>query len=91
MEGLLHIRQENYDAVLLDIDMSVISGLGVIEFLAGEDTLKNQKIFIMSEDDIPEIRLKHLLRKDGIQGILKKSLNYDDLLNSISPEFAQKS
>lgn len=91
MEGLLHIRQENYDAVLLDIDMSVISGLGVIEFLAGEDTLKNQKIFIMSEDDIPEIRLKHLLRKDGIQGILKKSLNYDELLNSISPEFAQKS
>lgn len=90
MEGLLHIRQENYDAVLLDIDMSIISGLGIIEFLSGEDTLKNQKIFIMSGDDFPEIRLKYLLRKDGIKGILKKSLNHDEFLDSIFPEFAPK-
>ena len=90
MEGLLNIRQENFDFVLMNIDMPVISGLGIIEFLAGEDTLKNQNIFIFSETNIPEVKIKHLLRKDGIKGILKKSKNHDDLLNSISSVITQK-
>jgi len=87
MEGLLKIRQNNFDAIILDNDMSVISGLGIIEFLAGEDILKNQNIFIVSKDKIPEVKLQYLLRKEGIKGILKNSIDYDDLLTTIFPRF----
>lgn len=90
MEGLQNIHQENFDAVILDINMSVISGLGIIEFLAGEDILKNQKIFIVSEDKIPEVKSRYLLRKEGIKGILKKSINPDDLLTAICQGHSQE-
>ena len=87
MDGLLKIRQDNFDAIILDIEMKVISGLGIIEFLAGEDILKNQNIFITSKDKIPEVKLKYLLRKEGIKGIFKKSIDYDELLTAIFPRF----
>ena len=87
MEGLLAIKQNNFDAIILDIDMSVISGLGIVEFLAGEDILKNQNIFIISKDKIPEVKLQYLLRKEGIKGILKKSIDYGELLTTIFPRF----
>ena len=83
MEGLLNIRKENFDVVLLDIDMPIINGLGIIEFLAREDILKNQNIFIVSKYDIPKVKLQYLLEKDGIQGVLDKTMTNDDLLNSI--------
>ena len=83
MEGLLNIRKENFDVVLLDIDMPIINGLGIIEFLAREDILKNQNIFIVSKYDIPKVKLQYLLEKDGIQGVLNKTMTNDDLLNSI--------
>lgn len=90
MEGLLNIRQENFDVILLDINMSVISGLGIIEFLAGEDILKNQKIFLVSEEKIPEVKLQYLLRKEGIKGILKKPINPDELFNTVFSDGGQK-
>jgi len=91
MEGLLKIRQENFDLILLDADMPVISGLGIIEFLAREGILENQSIFIFSKPDISEIELQYLLGKDGIKGVLKKPINRDDLLISIQSVMEQNS
>jgi CheY-like chemotaxis protein len=90
MEGLQNIRQKNFAAILLDIDMSVISDLGIIDFLAGDDILKNQNLFIISENKIPEVKLRYLLRKEGIKGILKKSKTPEEFFSAIFSDWSQK-
>jgi len=84
MEGLKHIRKEQFDVILLDITMPVITGIGVIELLAGEETLQKQNIFIFSGTTLPEIQLKNLLRRDGVNGFLKKPMGPDELLKAIT-------
>ena len=82
--GLKKIRRENFDVILLDIDVPVVGGFGVIEMLAGADILKNQNIFLFSKTTPPELQLKNLLRRDGIRGFLKKPIDFDKLVNVIS-------
>ena len=83
MEGLGLIRKEKFDVILLDVMMPVISGIGIIELLAGDNTLKDQNIFIFSGANLPSIQLKNLLRRDGVNGFLKKTIELDDLLKAI--------
>ena len=84
MEGLKKIRREHFDVILLDINMPVISGFGVIELLAGANILKDQNLFIFSGITLPEIQLKNLLRRDGVNGFLKKPMDLDDLVTAIT-------
>ena len=84
MEGMNQIRREHFDVILLDITMPVVSGIGVIELLAGDGTLQNQNIFIFSGISLPEIQLKNLLRRDGVSGFLKKPMDLDKLLKAIT-------
>ena len=84
MKGLTNIRQEHYDVILLDISMPVISGIGIIELLVIDDILKDQNIFIFSGTSLPDIQLKNLLRRDGINGFLKKPIGLDELLTAIT-------
>ena len=84
LEGLRHIQQERFDVILLDVNMPVIRGIGVIELLASDDILKHQNIIIFSEEDIPDIQVKNLLRRDGVNGFLKKPIKLDELLTEIT-------
>jgi len=84
MEGLKRIRREHFDVILLDINMPVVTGFGVVEMLAGADILKDQNIFVFSGINLPEIQLKNLLRRDGINGFLKKPINLDQLASVIT-------
>ncbi len=84
MVGLKKIRREHFDVILLDINMPVVNGFGVIEMLAVADILKDQNIFIFSGTQIPEIQLKNLLRRDGITGFLSKPIDVEKLVNVIS-------
>jgi CheY-like chemotaxis protein len=84
MEGMNYIRKEQFDVILLDITMPVVSGIGVIELLAGDGTLQNQNIFIFSGISLPEIQLKNLLRRDGVSGFLKKPMELEKLLKAIT-------
>ena len=84
MKGLNLIRQAKFDVVLLDVNMQVANGFGIIELLASDDILKNQNIFIFSEEDIPEIQVKNFLRRDGINGFLKKPTDPEELLAVIN-------
>ena len=72
------------DLILLDVMMPIISGIGIIEILATGDTLKDQNILIFSGASLPDIQVKNLLRKDGINGFLKKPVDLDDLLNAVT-------
>ena len=83
-EGVIKIRREHFDVILLDINMPVVSGFGVIELLAGADILKEQNIFMFSGLTPPEIQLKNLLRRDGVNGFLKKPIGPDEILTAIT-------
>ncbi len=84
IDGLEKIRREHFDVILLDINMPVVSGFGVIEILAGADILKDQNIFMFSGVTLPEVQLKNLLRRDGVNGFLKKPIDLDDLEDAIT-------
>lgn len=84
MEGLNYIRGEHFDVILLDVSMPVVSGIGIIELLAGEGNLEKQNIFIFSGASIPSIQLKNLLRRDGVNGFVKKPMELDELLKTIT-------
>ncbi len=83
-EGVIKIRREHFDVILLDINMPVVSGFGVIELLAGADILKDQNIFVFSGVTITKMELKNLLRRDGVNGFLEKPMKPDELLTAIT-------
>ena len=84
MEGLRYIQEEHYDAILLDINMPVISGIGIIELLASDEILKDQNIFIFSGAAMQNIQVKNLLRRGGVNGFLKKPIELDELLTAVT-------
>ena len=84
MEGLNHIRHEKYDVILLDINMPIISGIGIIELLAGEEKLQGQNIFIFSGTSNNSLQVKNMLRRDGVKAFLKKPIKLDELLTAIA-------
>jgi len=84
MEGLRHIKKEKYDVILLDINMPVISGINIIQILAAGGKLKDKNIFIFSGADYNQNQIKDLLKRDGINGFLKKPIELDELLNVIT-------
>ena len=84
MIGVNKIRQKHFDVILLDITMPIISGIGVIELLATDGILKDQNIFIFSGTSLPDIQVKNILRRDGVNGFLKKPIELDGLLTAIT-------
>ena len=84
MEGLCLIRQEKFDVILLDVNLPVVSGIGIIELLASDNSLKDKNIFIFSEEDIPDIQVKNFLRRDGVSGFLKNPNDHDELLTVLT-------
>jgi len=84
MEGLRHIQQEHYDVILLDIKMPIISGLKIIQILAAGGKLKNKNIFMFSGAYYLENQIKDMLRRDGVNGFLKKPIDLDELLTTIT-------
>ncbi len=84
MEGLMLIKKEKYDVILLDIKMPIISGFNIIQLLATDDILKEKNIFIFSAKAFGDVEIKNLLRKDGVNGVLKKPIELDELLTTIT-------
>ena len=84
MEGLEKIKKEKFDVILLDINMPVISGINIIQILAASGILKDMNIFIFSGVNLHDSQLKDLLRRDGINGFLKKPIELDKLLTTIT-------
>ena len=84
MEGLKHIQQDKFDVILLDISMPEFNGLNIIKILATNEILQDQNIFIFSGVDYYENQIKDMLRRDGINGFLKKPIELDKLLTTIT-------
>lgn len=84
MEGLRLIQQEQFDVILLDMSMPGFSGLDIIKILATNEILKDQNIFIFSANLYGNNQIKDLLRRDGINGCLKKPIQLSEILTAIT-------
>jgi CheY-like chemotaxis protein len=83
-DGLDRIKEEDYDVILLDISMPEFSGIDIIHALETEKILKDQKIVIFSATAFTTGQINDLLKKDGIQGCLKKPIQLNELLTTIT-------
>lgn len=82
-KGLERIKEEQYDAVLLDIHMPGFYGTDIIQTLENEEILKDQKIIILSGEDFTSSQINDLLKKDGIKDLLKKPTPLNDIVTAI--------
>jgi len=83
-DGLDLIKEQNHDVVLLDISMPEFSGIDIIEALERKKILKDQKILIFSAVAFPTSEIKDLLKKDGVNGCLKKPIQLSKILTAIT-------
>ncbi len=83
-EGVRRIQKEQFDVILLDIKMPGFSGLQIIATLATDEILQDQNIFIFSANFGHDTQIKNLLRRDGINGCLKKPIQLYELLTAIT-------
>jgi CheY-like chemotaxis protein len=86
-EGLKRIQQERFDVILLDIVMPEFNGLQIVATLASEEILQDQNIFIYSAHFGHDNQIKDLLRRDGINGCLKKPMDLNEILETITKKF----
>lgn len=83
-EGLELIKNEKYDAVLLDMSMPEFSGIDIIDVLDRERILQDQKIIIFSAISLTSSQISGLLKRKGIHSCLKKPIELDALLAAIT-------
>ena len=83
-EALERIQKENFDVILLDLCMPNFTGHQIIKTLATNEVLKDQNIFIFSSNLSHEFIIKDLLRRDGINGVLKKPMDLNKILMEIT-------
>jgi len=76
--GLKAIRDEKFDAVLLDLSMPEFSGMDVIDALVKEDIMKKQKVVIFTAASPTKKEIDLFLEK-GAHSVLKKPVDPDDL------------
>ena len=78
--GMNMIINNKFDVVLLDLAMPEFSGTDVIESLAKENKIKNQKIVLFTASSKSEEEISELIKK-GAHSCLKKPIDPDELLN----------
>ncbi len=84
LEGLRRIQKEQFDVILLDIIMPEFTGLQIIATLATDEILQDKNIFIFSANFGHDNQIKNLLRRDGVNGCLKKPVQLYELLTAIT-------
>ncbi len=77
-DGLKAIRDEKFDAVLLDLSMPDFSGVDVIDALVKEDIMKKQKVVIFTGTSPTEKEIDRFLEK-GVHSVLKQPVDADFL------------
>jgi len=78
INGLKAIRDEKFNAVLLDLSMPEFSGMDVIDALVKDGIMNKQKVVIFTATSPTEKEIDLFLEK-GVHSILKKPVDPDDL------------
>ena len=82
--GFKKTKEERYDFILLDILMPEFSGIDFIHGLEREKRLQDQKIIIFSGLSLSDMEIEYLLKKQGVYGFIRKPINFNKLLVSIT-------
>ena len=82
VRGLELIKSGNYDIVLLDLAMPVLSGYEIVDALSESGEIKNQKIIIFSASNSKDQEIENL-KKKGIHSYLQKTISMDELIDHI--------
>jgi len=77
-DGLEAIRDEKFDAVLLDLSMPDFCGKDVLDALVKEGIMNKQKVVIFTASSPTKKEIDLFLEK-GVHSILKKPVDPDDL------------
>jgi len=80
--GLSLIKQEKFDAIMLDLAMAGFSGYDVIDELVKDDSIKNYKIVVLTATTVTQEKLDYLL-KQGVKLVLKKPIKLDALVEAL--------
>ncbi len=85
-EGFLYIQKEKFDVILLDMYMPGFSGLQIIKLLATDEILQDQNIFMLPAPFGHNNHVMDLLNRDGINGCLEKSMDLDEILQTVTKD-----
>ena len=79
--GLQSIKEDKFDAILLDLAIPEFSGFDIFRALKKDD-LKSNNVLIFTASSVSEEDIKEML-SSGARGVLKKPLSIDDLVEAV--------
>ena len=80
--GLQSIKEDKFDAILLDLAIPEFSGFDIFRALKRDDLLRSNNVLIFTASSVSEEDIKEML-SSGARGVLKKPLSIDDLVEAI--------
>jgi DNA-binding response OmpR family regulator len=80
--GLQSIKEDKFDAILLDLAIPEFSGFDIFRALKEENLLQSNNVLIFTASSVTDQELTEML-SSGAKGVLKKPLSIDDLIEAV--------
>ena len=80
--GLESIKEDKFDAILLDLAIPEFSGFDIFRALKEEDLLQSNNVLIFTASSVTDQELTEML-SSGAKGVLRKPLSIDDLIEAV--------
>ena len=84
-KGLKLIKEQTWDAILLDLAMPGFSGYKVIDKLVDENLMKQNKIILFTASSITDVQVQELLSK-GMHSCIRKPVDVEKILEVLGIE-----
>lgn len=81
--GIEILKNNNFDAILLDLAMPEFSGYDVIDVLEKEKELEKNRIIVFTASTISQTELDKLVKR-GVHSYLLKPSDLDDLTEKLN-------
>ena len=80
--GLESIKEDKFDAILLDLAIPEFSGFDIFRALKKDDLLKSNNVLIFTASSVSDQDINEML-SSGTKGVLRKPLSIDDLIKAV--------
>jgi two-component system, OmpR family, response regulator len=80
--GLQSIKEDKFDAILLDLAIPEFSGFDIFRALKEENLLQSNNVLIFTASSVTDQEIKEML-SSGAKGVLRKPLSIDDLIEAV--------
>jgi len=81
--GLQLIKNETWDAIILDLAMPTFSGYDVLDDLDKKGLLKQQKILVCTAAAISNEEINKIKQRNGVKDVMEKPVALSELLQKI--------